>query len=183
MDTTVAHQLMESQTTSLTTYRIETTDNDSFRRIIDDDFHTGSGLKSTDISSLTTDDAAFHLIIIYMEHADGVLYSSLRSYTLDGLNHNLLGLLVGIQLGLIHNLVDITSGSGLGLVLHRLNQTVLGIFCTQSGNFLQFLTLLQLHLLKFLSLQAQKLLLVLNTLLLVVKLILATTHLFLTLVQ
>ena len=68
MDTAIAHQLMKGQTAALTTHGIEARDNDGLGGVIHYDFHTCSGLKGTDITSLTTDDTAFHLIIIDMEH-------------------------------------------------------------------------------------------------------------------
>ena len=118
-----------------------------------------------------------------MEHADAVLHSRLSSHTLNSLNHDLLGLLVCVELGLVHNLIDIAGGSSLGLVLHRLHQTVLSLLCTQSRYFLELLTLHQLHLLQLLGLHTEQLLLVFNAVLLVVEFVLTTSQFFLTLVQ
>ena len=67
-----------------------------------------------------------------MEHTDGVFNGSLSSHTLDGLDHDLLGLSIGIKFRLVHDLIDITGGSSLSLILHRLNQTVLCLFSTQT---------------------------------------------------
>ena len=68
MDTSVLYQLMQGQTSDLTTNRVESRKNDSLRRIIHHDLNTGSGLQSTDITSLTTDDTAFDLVRFNMEH-------------------------------------------------------------------------------------------------------------------
>ena len=118
-----------------------------------------------------------------MEYADRILNSRFCSHTLDGLNDNLLGLLVGIELCLVHNFIDIAGSCSLGLILHRLHQTVLGFLSTQTRYFLEQFALFQLHFLEFLSLYAQQLLLVLKTILLIVEFVLTTAQLILTLVQ
>ena len=131
MDTSVGNKLMQSQTAYLTTNGIESTDNNCFRRIVNHNFDSRSSLKSTYIAPLTPDDTAFHFIIIYMEHADTVLYRRLRGHTLYGLYHNLACLSIGIQLGLVHYLIDVALGIGLGLILHRLYKPLLGLVSTE----------------------------------------------------
>ena len=118
-----------------------------------------------------------------MEHTDAVLNGSLCSHALDGLDDNLAGIGVGIELGLVHNLIDITLSVGLGLVLHRLHESLLGLFCAQARELLKLLALLELHLLEFLLFDGQEFLLVVDTNLLVVKLILATSKFLLALIE
>ena len=183
MDTTIADELMESQAAYFTTYRIETADNDGLRSIVYYDFNTCSSLKGTDITTLATDDAALHLVVINMEHADRVLNGRLCGYTLDGLNDDLTGLLVGIELCFVHNLIDIAGCSCLGLVFQRLDKTGLGIGSTKPRHLFQHLAFLELHLLKFLGLDREQALLIVNALLLVVELVLLATQLFLTLIK
>ena len=183
VDTTIAHQLMESQTTSLTTYGIEATDNDSLGGVINNNLNASRCLKRTDVTALTTNDTTLHFIVIDMEYADRVFHCRLSSHTLDSLDDDLLGLSIGIEFGLIHNLIDVTGSSSLGLILHRLHQTVLSLLCTQSRHFLQLLTLLQLHFLQFLGFHTEEFLFVVKTLLLVVEFVLTTTQFLLTLVQ
>ncbi len=81
-----------------------------------------SGVSSTTISipvaasnarmlrPFTTDDTAFDLVRFDMEHGNRVLDSRLRRHPLDGLDHDLLRLLVGGHLRLLHDLVDVGSG-------------------------------------------------------------------------
>ena len=183
MNTTVTYQLVESQTTGLTTHRIKTRDDDSLRRIINDNFHTGGCLKRTDVSTLTTNDTAFYLIIVDMEYWHTVFYCCLSSHTLNGLDNNFLGLGIGIELRLVHDLVDITCSGSLGLVLHGLHQSGLSFLCAQTGNLFKHLTFFLLHFLQLLSLHAQEFLLIVYTLLLIVEFIFPASQLFLTLIQ
>ena len=183
MDTTIAYQLMEGQTTSFTTDGVEGRDNNGLRRIVYNNFHTTGSLQCTDVTSLTTNNTTFHIIVIDMEDTDRVFYSSLCCYTLDGLDDNLLCLCIGIEFSLIHYLVDITGSSRLCLILHGFNQTCLCILSTQAGYFLQLLTFLHLHLLQFLILDGKQFLLVIDTCLQVVKFVFTTTKFFLTLIK
>ena len=118
-----------------------------------------------------------------MENTDRILNSRFCSHTLDCLNHYLTCLLVCIEFRLVHNLVDITGCSSFGLIFHRLHQTRLCFFSTQSRYFLKFFTLLQLHLLQLFCFYRKEFLLIIDALLLIVKFILLTSQLLLTLIQ
>ena len=118
-----------------------------------------------------------------MEHADGVLDGGFSSHTLDGLDDNLLGFLVGIELSLVHDLIDVAGGSSLGLIFHRLDETVLGILSTESRDFLKHLALFELHLLEFLGLDRKQTLLIVETLLLGVEFTTLAAEFLLTLVE
>ena len=131
MYTAVAHQLVQGQTAGLATHRIETADNNSLGRVIDDNLNTASGLQGTDITTFATDNATLHIIIVDMEYRYGVLDSRLRGHTLNGLDNNLLGLGIGVQLGLIHDFVNVGLGIGTGFVLQRFHQTVLSFLGAQ----------------------------------------------------
>ena len=132
VDTSVANQLMESQTTYLTTNWIETRDYDSLRSIVYYDFNACSCLESTDVTTLATDDTTLYFVVLDVEYAYGVLDGGFGSYTLDSLYNDLLGLSIGVELSLVHNLVDIAGGGSLSLVLHRLYQAVLCLFGAQA---------------------------------------------------
>ena len=183
VDTTVGHQLVQGQTTHLTTNRVEGRDHDGLRRIVHHDFHAGGSLEGTDVTTLTTDDASFHLIVLDMEHAHRVLHGCFRCHALDGLDDDLLSLCVRIQLRLVHDLVDIAGSIRAGLVLQTLHQTCLRLLGTQSAQLLQFLTFLQAHLLQFVLLHLQQFLLVIHALLLLFHILFLPSQLFLTLVQ
>ncbi len=132
MDTTVAHQLVQSQATYLAADGVESRDYYCLWGVIDHYFHSACSLKSTDVSSLTADNASFHLIVIDMEHAYRVFYSRFCRCSLNGLYDNLLCLLVCIEFCLVHYLVDVRGGIGTCLILKTLNKAVLSLFCTKS---------------------------------------------------
>ena len=183
MDTTVSNKLVEGKTANLAANRVKGTDDDSFRSVVNYDFHSCGSLQCTYITSLATDNASLNLIVVNVEHTDTVLYGSLCCHALYGLYDNLAGVGVGIELGLVHDLVDIALRVGLCLVLHRLNQSLLCLLGTQSGEFLEFLALLELHLLQFLLLDDQQFLLIVDTHLLVIQLVLAASQFLLALIE
>ena len=165
MDSAVSHELVESQPADLTTYRVESRDDDGLRRVVDNDLNAARSLERTDVSTLTTDDTTLHLIIINMEDTHRVFDGGLRSDTLNGLDDNLLCLHVGIELRLVYHLIDITGSIHLGLVLHALHKAVLGFFSRDTGDFFELGTLLLLHLVEILLLHGHELFLILQTLL------------------
>ena len=183
MDTAIGYKLMERKTANLTTDGVEGANDNSLWSVVNNNLHTCGCLKSPDVTTFTTDDTTLYLVVLYMEHTYTILNGSLGSNTLDGLDDNLSGICISIELSFVHNLVNITLGICLSLVLHRLHKTLLGLLCTQSGEFLELLALLELHFLQFLLLNGDKLLLILDTHLLIVEVVLTTTQLLLTLVE
>ena len=183
VDATVAHQLVQGQAANLTTHGIEGRDDDGLGRVVDDDFHAAGSLQCTDVTTLTANDAALDVVVVDVEHRHAILDSRLGSHALNRLDDNLLSLRIGIELGLVDNLVDIAGSIGAGLVLQALHQTGLGLFSTQTGEFLQLLALLTLHLLQFLLLDGKEFLLVVHALLVLLDLLLAAAQLFLALVE
>ena len=118
-----------------------------------------------------------------MEHTHRVFNSRFGSYALNGLNHNLLGLLIGIKLGFVHNFVDIAGSIQLSLVLQALHQSAFRLLGTQPREFFELGLLLLLHFLHFLLLKPQKLHFIINAQLLLIHLLLATPQFFLALVE
>ena len=90
---------------------------------------------------------------------------------------------IGVELGLVHDFVDVSLSIGLSLVLQRFYQTGFSLVGAESGKFLQFSTLLQLHLLEFFLLDRQQVLLIVDALLLVVELVFAASQFLLTLIE
>ena len=132
VDTAVGNKLVKCQTANLTTDRIKGRDDNSFRCIINYNLHSAGGFKRTDITAFTTDNTAFHLIVVNMENANGILDGCFGGHSLNGLNHDFLGLLIGIQLCLIHDFVDIAGSIGTSLILQALHQSALGFLGTET---------------------------------------------------
>ena len=128
VNATVSNKLMECQTAYFSSNRIKSRYNDSFGSIGDNNLHTCRSLQGTNISTLTTDDTSFHFIIINMENTHRIFNGCFCCHTLNGLYHHFLGLLVGIELGLIHDFIHIAGRIQLGLVFQTFNQTALGFF-------------------------------------------------------
>ena len=117
VDASIGYQLMQCQAANLAANRVESTDDDGFGRIVHHDFHTRGSLQSADVASLTTDDAAFDLIVVNMEHRHAVLDGRFGGHALDGLDHDAFGLLVGGEFRIVHDVVDVTLCIAAGLVL------------------------------------------------------------------
>ena len=118
-----------------------------------------------------------------MEYRDRVLDSCLGSHTLDGLDHDLLSLLIGIELGIIHDLIDVAGCIKTSLVLQAFHQAALRLLGTESGKLFELSLLLLLHLLEFLLLHGKEFLLIVDALLKLLYLLLAATEVFLALVE
>ena len=139
MDTAVGHQLMQGQAGHFAANRIERREEDCFGRIVHHDLDTRSCFERTDVAAFPADDTALDLVVVDVEHRHGVFDGRFRGGTLNGVDHNALGFLGGVQPGLVHHLVDIRHGLGTGLGLHVLDQLVLGIGCSHAGHLFQFL--------------------------------------------
>ena len=148
---------MERQTADFTTHRIESGNHNGFWRIVNHNFNACGCFQSTDITSFATNDAAFNLVVVDMEHCHAVFNGGFRCNALDGLNHDALGFLVGRHFCVVHDFVDIRLGIGAGFILQRIHQTLLGFLCRQTAEFFQFLALFELHLLQLLFLGFQEL--------------------------
>ena len=183
MNASVGNQLMQGQAANLSADRIESRDYDSLGSVVNYDFNTTGSFQGTDVTAFTSDDTAFHLVIINMENAYRILNGGFSSNALNRLDNYLLGLLVGIKFGLVHNFIHIAGSIGTGFVLKAFHQAVLCLLCTQSRQLFQLHTLLLLHLLQVFLLHDEQLLLIVNTLLLLIQVLLAASKFFLTLVQ
>ena len=143
----VGDQLVERQARYLAAHRVETADNDSVRRVVDDNLHAGEALKGADIAALAADDAALHLLVLEVEDRHRVLDGRLRGSTLYALYHHLLGLLGGGDLGLLHDVHDSRRSLGTGFLGHCVYQVLLGLVGGHAGYVLQLVHTLFVHLL------------------------------------
>ena len=107
MDTTVGHQLMQGQACHLAADGIECRDQDSFRGIVHHDLDADSGLQSSDVAAFAADDATLDFVVLNIEYCHCIFDGHLGSGTLDGVDHNALGLFAGGQARLVHHVVDV----------------------------------------------------------------------------
>ena len=132
VDAAVGHELVEGQAADLAADGVEGRDDDGLGGVIDDDLDAAGSLQGADVAALAADDATLHLVVFDMEYADAVFDGRLGGHALYGLYDDLLGLLVGVELGLVHNLVDVAGGVEARLVLHALYEARLGLLGAQS---------------------------------------------------
>ena len=124
----VGYKLVQSQAANLASDGVESTDDDGFGGVVDDNLDAGSRLEGSDVAALATDDASLHLVVVDVEHRDGVLDSCLGSDALDALDDDALGFLGCRHACVVHNIVDVCGGVRLGFVLKGFDETLASLF-------------------------------------------------------
>ena len=107
VNTSVSNELVQCKACNLPADRVECAEHNGFGCVIDNNLNACGCLKSTYVTALTSDDAAFHLVIVNVEYCYRVLDSRFSGYSLYCLYHNLLCLLVGCHLGIVYDVVDV----------------------------------------------------------------------------
>ena len=159
MDSSIHDKLMQSESRHFPADRIESREKDSVRRVVNDNLHSGRGLKGPDVTSLTSDDTSLDLVILNRECRHGILDGGLGGSPLDGVDHDSLGLLGSVETSLVHRVVDVGLRLCPCLCLHVLHEDVLGILGAHPRDCLQLLVSLRAQSLIFLSLSRKNLLL------------------------
>ena len=118
-----------------------------------------------------------------MEDAHRVFDGRFRGNALYGLDDNLFGLLIGVELGFVYDFVDVAGGVCSGFVFETFDESFFGFFGTQSGEFFQFGAFLRLHFLEFLLFDAEEFLLVVDALLVLFHFLFAPSEFLLTLIE
>ena len=107
------------------------------RRVIDYDLDSGRRLERADVPALAAYDAALDLVVVYGEGGDCVLDSRFGRRALDSVDDYSLGLLGGVETGLVHGIVDICQGLGARLGLHVFDEHLLGLLGSHPGNIFE----------------------------------------------
>ena len=187
VDAAIGYQLVQSQSADFAAYWIKSTDDDSLGCVINYDFHSGCSFQSTDVTSFTSDDASFHLVIVDMEHCNAVLYGSFGCHTLYGLDDDALCLFVCCEFRFVHNLIDVCLRVALRFICHGLNQSLASLVCTHARYLFQLAAFLfnefLLTCLEFFFFLLKQNLLVLYACLRIVSFLLFAVQLVLALVQ
>ncbi len=137
VDAAVGHQLVQGQTGNLAAHRVKARQDDGLGGVVDDDLDACGSLQGAYVASLTADNAAFDLVVVDVEHGDGILNGRLGGYALNGLDDDALGLLVGGELSIVHDVVDVASCSCLGFVSEALDQLLLSFIGTETAHVLK----------------------------------------------
>ena len=132
VNTSICNKLMQCKTTCFTTYWVKSRNHNSFRCVIYNNFHTTCSLESSDVTSFTSDDTSFYLVVIYMEDRNRVLNGSFSGDALYCFDDNLLCLVISINLSLVHYLIDVALGICACLIFETFNKTVSCLICRKS---------------------------------------------------
>ena len=95
VDAAILHQLVQRQPGDLPSHRIKAAQDDGAGRVIHDDLHSCHFFQCANVPPLSTDDAAFDLVVLDVENAHRVLHRMFRGHPLDGLDDDAFRLLVG----------------------------------------------------------------------------------------
>ena len=126
MDAPVKNQFFQRESCDFASDRVETRQNDSFRRIVDDELDARERFERADVASFASDDTALHFVVWKIDDSDRVFCDMIRSAPLDCLSDELLGLFfcIGFRFGF-----DLTNHHGSfrsGFLLDFIHQDVLG---------------------------------------------------------
>ncbi len=110
MNAAIHDELLERNAGDFTTDRIKPGDDDCFRRVINDEIHTGHRLKRADIAPLTPDDPSLHFVVRKLHNGDRCLGDIIGSASLNRADDQFLGLLVGLFLCFRFHFLDHDSG-------------------------------------------------------------------------
>ena len=105
MDSPIHDQLFEGQSCDLSSYRIKTGQDHSFRRIVDDQIDSCQRFDRTNVTTFTTDDPAFHFIVRKRYYRYRGFCHVIGSTTLDRSSDDFFRFLVCIFLGLALNVL------------------------------------------------------------------------------
>ena len=165
MDAAVHDEALHRDARDLAPDGVKGADDHRFGSVVNDQVHTGGGLQGADVAALAADDAALHVVVGQVDHADGAFGHMVGGAFLnrqgDDVTGFLLALLAGARLDLAHH-----GGSVVvGVLLNAADQHLAGLILRHAGDALHLghLPLLVVfnflpHLLQFVLLFAQRLL-------------------------
>ena len=73
MDAAILDELLECDARNLAAHRIEARQDDSLRRVVDDEVDARQRLERADVAALAADDAALHLVVRQRNDRNGRL--------------------------------------------------------------------------------------------------------------
>ena len=146
MDAAVLDELLERNASDFAAHRVEARQDDSFRRVVDDEVDACQRLERADVAALAADDAPLHLIVRQSDDRDGRLGDVVGSAALDGRREDFASLLVRLILHLLLVLLDLHGLLVLELFLCLCHESRAGFLCRQARDALELCLLLLVHL-------------------------------------
>ena len=149
MNPSVTDKALQCKPGDLPSQWIERRQYNRFGRIIHHQVNPSRGFNGTDVSAFASDDLSFDLVTFQLEYGNSIFNGLLCCSTLDALDNDLPGFLVGLLACILNDLLLQGKRSGMGLLFEALNQLGLGIFCAETGDFFQLADMLFLVLFEF----------------------------------
>ena len=137
MNAAVCDKLVQAEAGDFATHRVETAQNDGFGGVVHDELHACRRFQRTDVSAFSSNDAAFDVVVLDLEHRDAVFHAVLGGDALDGLDDDFLGFGVGLFLGFVDDVLRLGGGHGPGLRFDLLDHVGLGLVGGHAAEFLQ----------------------------------------------
>ena len=146
MDAAILDQFLQGNAGHLAAHRIKARQDNSLRRIIDDEVNARHRLQCTDVTALTADDAAFHLIVRQCDNRYRCLCDMVCRAALDGLTQDILCFLVALILHLLLIFLDLHGFLMLEFFLSLCHEHRPRFLCRQARDAFEFCFLLLMHL-------------------------------------
>ena len=142
VDSAVVQELLQGLACDCSTDGVEAGNDHDAGRIVDDDVDTGRRFEGTDVAALSADDPALHVITRDGDRGHRVVRAMFGCVSLDRLQRDLQGVVLGLFLGLVGDLLDQLACLVLDLGLDHLQGLALGILLAHVGDAEQCVLLL-----------------------------------------
>ncbi len=110
VNSAVVNQLFQGQAGNFPAHGIETRNDDSFRRIVNDEVDAGQSLQSPDITPFSAYDTPLHFVVGQVDYRYSGFRNMVSSITLNRLRDDFPGPLFRFQLGLGFNFFNHLRG-------------------------------------------------------------------------
>lgn len=83
VDASVGDEFVQGESCDFSAYGVEAAEDDGVGRVVDDDLYASKGFQGADVATFTADDAALHLFVFKVKHADSVFDGVFGGSALD----------------------------------------------------------------------------------------------------
>ena len=128
MNTTVNNKFFKGDSCNLPSYGIKSRKNNRFRSIVDNKIDSGKCFKGADISSFTTDNTAFHLIIRKLDNRNRCFRNMVYGTALNGIGNDITALTVSLMLSLCFCLFYHYDGLMFNVIFYHCKKIIFSFF-------------------------------------------------------
>ena len=112
VDAAIRDELVKAEPRDLSSHGVEAADDDGFGGVIHNELNASGCFQSPDVSTLTANNAAFDVVASDVKDRNAVLDGVLRGHPLDGLDHDLFGVLIGSAARIIQDVLHLLCRHG-----------------------------------------------------------------------